>query len=119
MLWSFVSYLRIVFLYKAHANINFSYFTLGTVVIISLADIPIAPAHEQFSSAINQTAIKSDSGIIAALDYLEFATDPPIPSGVNLDSSDCPFAINDIGSNKSSLATYLIETLLTLSTNRR
>ena len=70
---------------------------LASLTALSVhASILIVPKHEQFSGPIDQSSVNSDDEIVAELDYLQFGHGQ-IPSGLNLDCPNCPFAINGQG----------------------
>lgn len=58
------------------------------------ASILTVPAHSPFSGSVDNTAIASDSDIIAELDFLQFPAQK-YPSGIELQCPNCPFAVDN------------------------
>ena len=70
-----------------------SHLLADTMGFCTLADVLIVPKHRKYSGEVGQGSISNDSEIVAQLDYSQTNT-TEIESGVNLECTNCPFAIN-------------------------
>ncbi|KAL8775920.1 MAG: hypothetical protein Q9213_008441 [Squamulea squamosa] len=70
--------------------------------LLANADTLVIPAHIQYSLPVEilRSSIVDDAELAGELEYLEFTRDRAIPSGVQFDCTDCPYAVVDNNSEK-------------------